>query len=409
MNRGTVVVGASIAGVRTVQALRAGGYAAPIVLVDAQADLPYDKPPLSKQFMRGQWDVGQVQLLDERGAAELEVTLQLGEAAEHVDLVRREVHVAGARVLPWDHLVLATGVRARRLPWRATSGVHELRTLTDARRLRATLDEPGPLVIVGGGFIGAEMAAAARARGRDVTIVDPLPVPIARVVGDDVGGLFEQLHHGHGTSTRFGVGVEDISGTAGHLSMSLTDGSWLSAATVVVGIGAVPEDGWLAASGLALEDGVLCDEFCRASRRPDILAAGDVARWFHPIHEEHVRVEHWTNAVEQAGVVAHNVLHPDDLRAYAPTEYVWSDQYDWKIQIVGRPRAAAAVTEVFGSTDCDRPRFLVAYGDSYGRLMAAVGVNWPRATMLARRLVTQRVTFADALGPLSLLSVPATH
>lgn len=403
-----VVVGSSVAGVRCVQALRAEGFTGRVLLVGEEAELPYDKPPLSKHFLAGTWDAARVSLLTAERAAELDVELRLGSAAERLDLAGRQLHLADGSVLGWDAVVLATGAAARPSPWRTESGVHVLRTLADARDLRADLETDAPVVIVGGGFIGAEVAATAHALGRQVTVVDPMQAPIGRVVGSDVGEHFTALHQRHGVQTRFGVGVESVTGTAGALTVTLTDGTQLPAGTVVVGIGATPNDGWLATSGLLVENGVTCDQHCRAVNAPGVYVVGDLARWFHPGHDEHVRVEHWTNAVDSAVVAAHNIVHPDDLRAHAPVEYVWSDQYDWKIQIVGRP-ATASRHELVGSLEGSSARGAVAYTDDSGRLRGAVTVNWPKALVLCRRLMTTGTTFEDAVAQLGALPAAAVR
>jgi NADPH-dependent 2,4-dienoyl-CoA reductase/sulfur reductase-like enzyme len=199
--------------------------------------------------------------------------------------------------------------------------------------------------------------------------------------------------------TRFGIGVESVEGREGELLVTLTDGETLPAATVVVGIGAIPNDGWLASSGLLIDDGVVCDEFCRAVDHPDVYAVGDVARWRHPGHREDVRVEHWTNAAEQSACVAHNICHPDTPRAYAPTEYVWSDQYDWKIQIAGRPNRSA-LQRIIGDLDGDQAQVAAVYGDRDGLLRGAVTVNWPKALMLCRRMIGAGTPVADCLAEL---------
>jgi phthalate 3,4-dioxygenase ferredoxin reductase subunit len=229
-----------------------------------------------------------------------------------------------------------------------------------------------------------------------------MPTPIGRVVGPEIGRYFTELHHRHGVDTRFGTGVEGIEGSAGDLRVRLTDGSELAAATVVVGIGAVPNDGWLADSGLPIENGVMCDEFCRALDAPDVFAIGDVARWYHPGHREYVRVEHWTNAVEQGVCAAHNIAHPEDLRSYRPVEYVWSDQYDWKVQIVGRPTRGTR-HEVVGGLSGVKPRAAVLYTDEDGHLLGVVTVNWPKALVQCRRLVTGHASFDEALERVTAL------
>lgn len=410
MTRTVVVVGSSIGGVRTAQALRSEGFDGRVLLVGEESDLPYDKPPLSKQFLAGDWPHEKVLLLTREAAEKDAIELRLGSRATRLDVAARRVLLADGEALSYDRLVVATGASARPSPWRPDSGVHVVRTLADSRRLHEALMREGPVIVVGGGFIGAEVAATARGLGHEVTVVDPLPTPIGRVVGPEIGRLFSELHHRHGVETRFGVGVEEVAGRAGDLQVGLTDGTRLKGATVVVGIGAVPNDGWLADSGLPIENGVLCDEYSRALDAPDVFAIGDVARWFHAGHREHVRVEHWTNAVEQGVCAAHNIAHPDDLRSYRPVEYVWSDQYDWKAQIVGRPIHGVR-QEIVGTLEGEHPRGAVLYADDAGRLCGAVTVNWPRALVQCRRLVPQATPFDDALSRLRELSpvaVPAS-
>ena len=403
MTRTVVVVGSSIGGVRTAQALRSEGFDGRVVLVGEESELPYDKPPLSKQFLAGDWPHDKVLLLTREAAEEDGIELRLGSRATRLDVAGHRVLLADGESLSYDSLVVATGASARPSPWQPDSGVHVVRTLADSRRLHEALMREGPVIVVGGGFIGAEVAATARGLGHEVTVVDPLPTPIGRVVGREIGQLFSELHHRHGVETRFGVGVEEVAGRAGDLHVGLTDGTRLGGATVVVGIGAVPNDGWLADSGLPIENGVLCDEYSRTLDAPDVFAIGDVARWFHPGHREHVRVEHWTNAVEQGVCAAHNIAHPDDLRSYRPVEYVWSDQYDWKAQIVGRPIHGVR-QEIVGTLEGEHPRGAVLYADDTGRLCGAVTVNWPKALVQCRRLVPQAAPFDDALTRLRELS-----
>lgn len=307
----------------------------------------------------------------------------------------------GARV-PFDILVVATGADARPAPWPVASGVYLVRTLDDSRGLARALAAAGPVVVVGGGFIGAEVASTAHAAGRNVTIVDPLTAPIGRIVGAELGAILTSVHARHGVQTRFGAGVESVDGREGDLRVTLTSNETLRAAIVVVGIGAIPNDAWLSSSGLLIDDGVVCDEFCRAVGHPGVFAVGDVVRWRHPGHKEDVRVEHWTNAAEQAACVAHNITHPDELRSYAPTEYVWSDQYDWKIQIAGRPHRAT-LDRIVGDLDVDPPQSAAVFGDQDGMLTAAVTVNWPKALMLCRRMIGAGTTVADCLAEVERL------
>lgn len=399
-----VIVGASIGGVRTAQALRRESYPGRIVLVGAEPELPYDRPPLSKQFLAGTWAAKRLTLLTAGAAAEAGIDLRLGVAAEHLDLAEQHVVLADGERIGYDTVVLASGSYARPAPWTVESGLHVLRNIGDSAALAADLAVAGPVVVVGGGFIGAEVAATARSLGREVTIVDPLEVPIGRVLGDEVGAWFTDLHHRHGVVTHFGTGVQSVTGRREDLTLQLTDGQHLRAATVVVGIGARPNDDWLTASGLLVDDGVVCDEYCGAVDTAGVFAVGDVARWLHLDYGETCRVEHWTNAVEQAAGVAHNIAHPDQRRPYRPVEYVWSDQYDWKVQIVGRP-VSARDQHLIGDLGSADARLAALYGES-GRLTAAVVVNWPKALVAVRKLIAADAGFEDARNRIGRLSVP---
>jgi NADPH-dependent 2,4-dienoyl-CoA reductase/sulfur reductase-like enzyme len=396
---GTVIVGTSIGGVRTAQALRAGGYTDDIMLVGAEPRLPYDKPPLSKALLAGAAGPDAVCLLTEQAAADAGIQLVLGRAAIRLDHLRHHVELADGELLSYDDLVVATGASARPSPWGTPPGVHLLRTLDDAVALRADLSSGGPLVVIGAGFIGAEVAATARGMGiEDITVVDPAPVPMSRALNVAVAQQFGRLHEQRGVATRFGVGVSGIdrveNGAAARLTVRLTDNSVLPAAVVVVGIGAVPNDGWLKSSGLQIDDGVVCDRYSRAVDAPGVHAVGDVARWFHPRRGELVRVEHWTNAVEQAVCVAHNIIDPGDLRTHAPVEYVWSDQYDWKIQLVGRTGGGDLSHVVVEGADPERS-FAALYADPDDALAGAVTVNWPRALLICRRALANGATLDE--------------
>ena len=404
MNSTAVIVGASVAGVRTAQSLRSEGFDGQIVLIGAEPEPPYDKPPLSKQFLAGDWERPRLALLSERDEA-LGVQQQLGVPAQRLEVADRHVVLADGRRVPYDVCVIATGASARRSPWGEHAGLHVLRSATDAQQLRAALAGGGPLIVIGGGFIGAEVAATASRLGCDVTVVDPLPAPLARNVGEELGGVLGRLHAQHDVRTRFGSGVAAVTSGAGPLQVTLDDGAVLTAPTVLVGIGAVPNDGWLESSGLLVDDGVVCDEYCRAVGAPDVYAVGDVARWLHRRRGEQVRVEHWTNAVDQARCVARNIIRPADAVAYEPVEYVWSDQYDWKIQIAGRP-ARGVRCDVVGDLDHPAPRAACAYAGDTGQLAGVVTLNWPRALVEARRMLAAGVAAADGLDRLRALAAP---
>ena len=386
MSSDVVIVGASVGGVRVAQSLRADGFTGSIKVIDAEDHMPYDKPPLSKGFLSGSQGVDRISLISEKAIAEANIEFLLGTAATKLDVAESRIVLGDKGTLHFDQLVIATGVRARPSPWEATDGVHLLRSLDDALSLRADFESANSVVIVGAGFIGAEVAATARHFGLTTSLVDPLPIPMARVMGDEVGIRFIELHHRNQVQTYFGMGVESITGSKGNLKVELSDGTLLSSDVVVVGIGAVPNDAWLDSSGLLIDNGVVCDEYCRVVGHSNIYAIGDVARWHHPRHGKLVRVEHWTNAVEQAACVSHNITNPDELHQYAPVEYVWSDQYDWKIQLAGI--TAEADGQVILEDPNNPNRFAAIYNDSAGKYCGVVTVNWPRALIECRKLLS---------------------
>jgi 3-phenylpropionate/trans-cinnamate dioxygenase ferredoxin reductase component len=395
-----VIVGASVAGVAVARGLRAEGYEREIVVLGAEADWPYDKPPLSKQLLSGEWEAERTSLLIPAQAEELALDVRLGLAAEALDVAAQEVVLADGTRVAYGACVVATGSSARPSPWPERPGVHVLRTLQDALAIRERLRAGGSVAVVGGGFIGAEVASSAHTLGVAVTVIDPLELPMERAVGADAGRLFAELAARKGIELRLGHGVEAIEGTAGALALRLTDGSTVHADTAVVGIGALPNDGWLASSGLLVDNGLVCDEHCRAAGAENVFAAGDVARWQHPEEGRLVRVEHWTNAVDQAGCVAHNLAHPDDLRPYVAVPYVWTDQHGWKFQIAGHPESASR-HEVVGDLAAEKPRAALLYADADGILTGAVTLNWPRALAQCRRSIGERVAAESAAGALS--------
>lgn len=395
MRHGVVIVGSSVGGVRAARALRAEGYRGPVTLLGDEPGPPCDRPPLSKQVLSGAWVPERAVLLTAQAAAAEGIELRLGMPALALAADTREILLADGDLLPYDDLVIATGASPRPSPWGPESGVYQLRTLADCLALRERFADGGPVVMIGGGFIGAETAAAARSAGCEVTVVDPVRVPMERAVGPLVGALLTDLHSRHGVQTRFGVGVRAVSGRAGDLTVTLLDGTSLRAGTVVVGIGAIPNDQWLRGSGLVIDDGVACDAHLVAAGAAHVFALGDVARWPHPELAAPVRTEHWTNAADQARCVAHNITHPEAPEAYLPSDYVWSDQYDWKVQVAGQ-RASAVAEWVVGTPEAQRPQVLVLHADATGRLCAVVCLNWPRAFVRCRRLLDERAPAAQA-------------
>jgi 3-phenylpropionate/trans-cinnamate dioxygenase ferredoxin reductase subunit len=391
-----VVVGASLAGLRSVEALRRRGYAGRIVVLGAEREWPYDRPPLSKEVLAGKWDPERTALRKPESYAELDAEWRLGLAATALDLPGRSV-LAGAARIPYDALVIATGATPRRLAAPPLEGVHVLRSLEDAVAIRRGLDAGARVAVVGAGFIGGEVAATARGRGREVTLIEALPAPLERQLGDEMGAQVVALHRDHGVDVRVGVGVAGFEGAARVERVRLADGSAVDADLVVVGIGVAPATRWLEGSGLRVEDGVVCDERLRASA-PGVFAAGDVARWPHPEFGGTVRIEHWTNATEQADAAVESLLAGEGPCApFAPVPYFWSDQYDVKIQLAGRALPGDELRLVDGSL-AER-RFVVLYGRA-GRLVAVLGWNRPRLVMQYRRMLREGATFEAALaGP----------
>jgi 3-phenylpropionate/trans-cinnamate dioxygenase ferredoxin reductase subunit len=284
----------------------------------------------------------------------------------------------------YDVLIIATGAVARPSPWNPPSGILQLRPLDDSRAISARLALKEPIVIVGGGFIGTEIAAAAVKAGCPVTVVDPVAEPMARLVGPEIANVLVDLHLRNGAQTRFGVGVVDIQGEKGSLTVFLDDGTRLEASTAVVGIGSIPSTGWLAGSGLSIDNGVLTDPFLRAIGAGDVYAIGDVARWPHPGRGTDHRAEHWTNASDQARYVA-AVITGGEVRPYTSNDYVWSDQYDWKVHSVGW-RDPTGSSAVIGDL-LEDGRVAVIHADADGIACGAVTVNWVRALNQARRLL----------------------
>jgi phthalate 3,4-dioxygenase ferredoxin reductase subunit len=397
-----VIIGASVAGVRTAQALRSEGYDGQVVLVGEEPELPYDKPPLSKALLAGTTEPEALRLLTQTSADAAGIEMLMGHRALRVDLAAKVVELDGHDPLGFDQLVIATGASARPAPWGEAPGIHVLRTMQDSRALRQDMLRGGHVVVVGAGFIGAEVASTARLLGLDVTIVDPLAVPMSRLLNTEIGEWFTDLHRRHGVTTAFGTGVEGIEGERGRLRVRLTDGRVLEAETAVVGIGAQPNDEWLKPSGLVIDNGVVCDEHCRAVDVPYVFAVGDVARWFHPGRGEETRIEHWTNAVDQAVCVAHNIARPDDLRSYAPVEYVWSDQYDWKVQVAGRVGGVDRHILV-GDPQQDN-RFAALYTEDGSGLTGAAIVNWPRALVACRRALQNGAHVRDVRATIETLA-----
>ncbi len=391
-----VVVGASLAGLAACEALRDGGYEGEVVAVGAEASLPYDRPPLSKQVLQGTWDPDQANLRDTETYERLAIDWRLGRRAAALDIAAASVVLDDGEPLRYDGLVIATGATPRWLPGTPDlAGIHVLRTLEDCLAIRKDFEGASSLCVVGAGFIGAEVAASARTLGLSVTVLEALPAPLSRVLPSPMGEACAALHRDHGVSVRTGVGVEGFDGAGRVERVRLSDGSWVEADVVVVGVGVIPEVGWLESSGLELNNGVVCDETC-ATAAPGVVAAGDIARWPNRLFGEEMRIEHWSNAVEQGAAAAKRLLAgPEDAVPFAPVPYFWSDQYDTKIQFVGR---CAPDDEVFIAEGSLEERKFVALFGRHGRLWGALAFNRPRPLMGYRRMLANAATWDEALA-----------
>ncbi|MCW2882512.1 MAG: hypothetical protein JWQ95_6612 [Sphaerisporangium sp.] len=353
--------------------------------------MPYDKPPLSKQFLAGSWSADRIRLRRPEAYQKHGIQLRLGHAATSVDVDRKVVRFEDDAET-YDALVVATGLAPRRLPAQDhLDGLYSLRSLADGQLLRAALLTREPLVIVGGGFIGLEVAASATKMGVPVTVVEPLSAPLAGPLGVPVGTRVQRLHEEHGVRVITGVGVSRALGTQALEALELTDGRRIEARHAVVGIGSVPNTGWLSDSGVKVDNGVLCDQDCRAYGAESIYVAGDVARTLQRGDGSYLRVEHWTNAVEQAEIAARAVLNTPSAGLPEPVPYFWSDQFGVKLQFVGSARGARSVVTAVDDADSERQRSLTifAIGD---RATGALAWNWPTAAGRVKKLLRGPVT-----------------
>ena len=390
-----VVVGASVAGVRTVQGLRRRGCRDEIVLIagepGAEEGIAVDRPPLSKEYL-GDPAAPAPPLTSAEALDELGVRLVVGHAKD-LNLEDRRVLLHGGDPVDFGRLVIATGSSPRTVPdLEPRSGVHVLRTGADAGAIRAAATAGARVVIVGGGFIGAEVAWSLSRRGCAVTIVEPLPALLIRGLGPALGAALTRRHAAAGIDVRLGAGVAAVEEENGRVdAVRLTDGTGVPADLVVLGLGTVPTTAWLEDSGLDLRDGVVCDERLAARGTTGVYAVGDVARWQHPRYGEEIRVEHWTNAVETAGVVAANLTGTPAVHDSVP--YVWSDQLDTRLQVYGRVRPQDEVRVVHGDLDGS----FVALTGGEGLLQGAVGLGATRALLPYRKLLVAGAGWDEAL------------
>jgi 3-phenylpropionate/trans-cinnamate dioxygenase ferredoxin reductase subunit len=365
-----VIVGASLAGAKAAETLRAEGFDGRLVLVGAEVARPYERPPLSKDYLRGDVARETVYVHADGFYAEHDIDLRLGRTAVDLNTSAAEVTLDDGEILRYDRLLLTTGAEPRVLtiPGRELDGVMYLRSVEDSDALRARLDRGGAVVVIGAGWIGAEVAASARQRGLDVTVIEPASVPLQRVLGLEIGGLYRDIHTDHGVQMLLGTGVERFEGGSAVERVRTSDGRTLDCDFVVVGVGVQPRTALAARAGIAIENGILADEHLQTGA-PGVFAAGDVANAHHPFYAERIRVEHWANALHQGPLAARTMLGHDDV--YDRLPYFFSDQYDVGMEYSGHATGSDRVVLRGDPTS----REFVAFWLSEGRVLAGMNVN----------------------------------
>ncbi len=404
LDAGIVVVGSSLAGLRACETLRQEGYDGRLTLIGDEPGTPYDRPPLSKKVLLGEWDTERILLRKPADFGSLGLELRFGVAATSLDLDGRAVALDDGSRVEFDGLVIATGATPRRLPGQPdVPGIVTLRRLADSVALRDRLQPGHRLTVIGAGFIGLEVAATARQRDCEVTVLEGLPAPLVRGLGAEMGTAVAAVHGRHGVDLRCGVQVTgiDVEGDVVN-GVHLGSGGFVEADTVLVGIGVSPEVRWLEDSGLTLRDGVVCDAFLNAGA-PGVYAAGDLVRWpngaFHDDDgaPEEMRIEHWTNAAEQGAAAARNLLaelRGGEREPFDSVPFFWSDQFESRLQFVGRAHGDDDV-HVFAGDPSAGP-FAALYG-WHGRLRGVLGVSSPKLVMPFRMLLAARASWDDAV------------
>jgi NADPH-dependent 2,4-dienoyl-CoA reductase/sulfur reductase-like enzyme len=395
--RHVVIVGAGVAGLTAADSLRRRGFEGALSVVGAEAHRPYDRPPLSKQVLSSGWTLDRVLLRTSPTLDANDARWYLEESAERLDLESRVVHTSRGRALAFDGLVIATGVRPRHLPFgHGLPNLHMLRTYDDAVALRAAFTQARSVVVVGAGFLGCEVAAAARVADLDTTLVDPLGSPMERHLGPVVGRELARVHEEHGVRLALGEGVAAVEGSVRAEYVVLADGTRLEADLVVVAVGCAPDLGWLAGSGVPVDDGVACDS--RMAVVPGVVAAGDVASWHHPTFGYRMRVEHRTAAAEQGAVAAGTLLGATE--EYAALPYFWSEQHSVRINAYGA-FARATELEVVAGAVADRRFAAVLHAGDDGPV-AGLTWNLPKEGQQVRQRVIDACAARSAAVPASV-------
>jgi 3-phenylpropionate/trans-cinnamate dioxygenase ferredoxin reductase subunit len=397
MSHTFVVVGGGVGGATAAFALRAAGFDGRIVLICDEPRPPYSKPPLSKGVLQGTEAIERTTFRPEKWYVDKDIDLVTGIAVTDLDADGHKVTLADGQLIGFDKLLLATGGTARSLPGvDDIDGVFTLRSIDDALAIKARMQPGAHLVVVGAGFIGAEVAASARVTGCEVTLLEGMDTPLQRVLPTMLGELYGQFHREQGVDVRTGVAIADVERQGEQVIAHAASGERFTADAIVVGIGMVPNDILAVNAGLDVDNGVLVDEMC-ATSAPDIFAIGDVANAYHPLFEERMRVEHWQHAQHQAKVAALNMTGTPT--PYREVPWVWSDQYDLNLQVAGQPQPEDDV-HLRGDVD---GRSFSAVLTRNGRMTAAVAVNRADDVRAVRRLLQ-----AGAAIPLEVLADPST-
>jgi 3-phenylpropionate/trans-cinnamate dioxygenase ferredoxin reductase subunit len=365
-----VIVGAALAGAKAAETLRSEGFDGKVVLIGDEHVLPYERPPLSKDYLRGEAGPEKAYVHEAGFYEEQQIDLRLETRVAAIQSGSGEVSLESGETMPFDRLLLATGAEPRHLsvPGADLDGVHYLRTMPDSDRLRALLDGGGRVAVVGAGWIGAEVAASARQKGLEVTLIDPLSVPLERVLGPEVGGIYRDIHVDHGVDVRMKTGVDAFEGGSAVERVRTVDGETIDCDFVVVGVGVSPRTDLAEVAGLSVDDGIRTDASLRTSA-PNVFAAGDVARAEHPLIGQSIRVEHWANALEQGPAAARSML--GQSVTYDRVPYFFSDQYETGMEYCGYPVRWDRV--VFRGDPASRE--FVAFWIGDGRLVAAMNMN----------------------------------
>ncbi len=366
-----VIVGGGLAGAKAAETLRSEGFDGDLTIVAAEHERPYERPPLSKEVLRGEKDRESARVHEVGFYGEVDIALRLGEAATGLDAAGGTVTLSGGDVLPWDRLLIATGAEPRALPVPGGDlpGVLALRTMDDSDRLRDVARSGGRLVVIGAGWIGCEAAASARELGAEVTVVEMADVPLAGVLGARVGGIYADLHREHGVELLTGAKLEAVEGDGRAERIRLAGGRTIDCSAVLAGVGVVPRTALAESAGLAVDNGILVDATLETGA-PGVFAAGDVANALHPFYDgRRVRVEHWANALNQGPAAARNMLGAGE--PYDRLPYFFSDQYDAGMEYSG---LASARDEVVIRGD-ESARELIAFWVAEGRILAGMNLN----------------------------------